>query len=164
MSGFAARISSAFADHESWMIAVVARSSCGQTSTQYFVQATKTSSRPRSASVTVTLGCKDAIRNDPPHRILECDAAIRQLRECVPQFAIRDLMTRCTRRPYLTTSKTRATRAKSRNPPLASGWKTQFAGTFSNSLLLSRMASWLRSGFAQRDAFRPWHALRPFAN
>src|SRR5579864_4061122 len=61
-SGLAAMIWSALADQESsTMMQPVPRTS-GQTSTQYLVQATRRSSKPRSRRVTVTLGWSDTTR------------------------------------------------------------------------------------------------------
>ena len=60
-SGCAPRISAELAVHESAMIARPLAAS-GQTSAQYFVQATRRSSWPRHARITVALGCRLAMR------------------------------------------------------------------------------------------------------
>src|SRR5579859_5776255 len=61
-SGLASMICSALADQESSTMMQPLSCTSGQTSTQYLVQATNRSSKPRSRSVTVTLGWSDTIR------------------------------------------------------------------------------------------------------
>src|SRR5664279_1661973 len=61
-SGLAARISSANAVHESDTMRREPSATSGQTSRQYFVQATTRSSSPISRMVRVALGCRHTTR------------------------------------------------------------------------------------------------------